>query len=165
MLSHLLIMRHAKSSWADDSLTDHARPLNKRGQKSADIIARTLIAKGCAPDLIWCSSAERTKETATRIIRIIPGAQNVFHQPEFYMARAAKALELCSKVDEPIGKLMLLGHNPGWADLFEHFSGHPHRYPTGACGIFERKSQEADWLSREAWQFKDLLLPRELMAE
>ena len=33
----LLILRHAKSSWKDDGLTDHDRPLNKRGKRNAPV--------------------------------------------------------------------------------------------------------------------------------
>ena len=164
MLSHLLIMRHAKSSWADENLTDHARPLNARGRESADVMASTLTAKGFAPDVIWSSDAQRTRETATRMIRVIPGPQQVFYQPEFYMASAHQALQICAAADEPDGKLMLLGHNPGWEDLFDHFSGHHQLYPTAGCGIFARKDESAHWLTPEAWQLKEFLKPRDLMA-
>jgi len=158
-------MRHAKSSWEDENLPDHSRPLNKRGRDSADIIAKALILRRYSPDTIWSSDAERTKETALRIIRIIPGTQNIFYQPGFYMAGALQALDLLETSNEPDGKLMLLGHNPGWEGLFEHFSRHYERFPTGTCAVFLRKDTSADWLSPQAWQFKELLRPRELMAE
>ena len=107
-------MRHAKSSWDYVDLKDHDRPLNERGQKSADKVAQVLNAQGYAPDIIWCSDAQRTKETAVRIIRVIPGPQKIFHQPGFYMASADNALQFCASAEEPDGNLMLLGHNPGW---------------------------------------------------
>jgi len=157
-------MRHAKSSWDNETLTDHARPLNMRGRESADMIAKTLTAKNVAPDIIWSSDAQRTKETAARMIAIIPGAQTIFYQPGFYMANTHQVLNLCAASEEPDGKLLLLGHNPGWADLFEHFSGHTHRYPTGACAIFARANESENWLTPTAWQFKDILLPRALLA-
>lgn len=165
MLTHLLIMRHAKSSWDNEELSDHERGLNARGRKSADAIARVLSAKNIAPDVIWSSDAQRTRETAERMIRIIPGAQNIFFNSEFYMASAEHVLELCQSAEEPNGRLLLLGHNPGWSILFEYFSGHAHRYPTGACGIFVRKNNKSDWLSPDAWQFKELLLPRDILGE
>ena len=31
----LLLMRHAKSSWKEENLSDHERPLKKRGRKDA----------------------------------------------------------------------------------------------------------------------------------
>jgi len=158
-------MRHAKSSWKDESLDDHSRVLSKRGRLAADTIAKVLISKNYSPDIIWSSDAQRTKETALRMIRIIPGAQEVFYESGFYMAGALHALDLLSEAQEPDGKLMLLGHNPGWEGLFEYFSGQYERFPTGACGVFLRKDRSANWLTPEAWQFKELLLPRNLIAE
>lgn len=163
MLNYLLIMRHAKSSWKDEGLADHDRPLNKRGRESADRIAQILTAKHCAPDIIWSSDAQRTKETALRMIRVIPGAQQISYEPGFYMAGALHVLDLLSAAKEPDGALMLLGHNPGWEGLFAHFSGHHERFPTGACAVFARKDPAADWRTSEAWQFKELLRPRDLM--
>ena len=128
-------------------------------------MAATLTAKKIAPDIIWSSDAQRTKETATRMIRVIPGPQQIFYQPEFYMASASQALQICTAADEPDGKLLLLGHNPGWEDLFQHFSGNYQRFATATCGVFARKDKTADWLSPAAWQLKELLLARELMAE
>jgi phosphohistidine phosphatase SixA len=59
---------------------------------------------------------------------------------------------------------MLLGHNPGWEGLFEYFSGHYERFPTGACAVFSRKDKLANWLTPKAWAFETLLRPRDLSA-
>ena len=165
MLTHLLIMRHAKSSWKTDGLPDHQRPLNKRGERSADAIASALVRRGFAPDKIWSSDATRTTLTAKRMIEVIPGAQTILYNPALYLASAEKILLICGEQDEPEGKLMLLGHNPGMGNLFEHFTGRSHRFPTASCAIFTRKDENTHWLSPHAWQFKELLQPRELLGE
>jgi len=116
MLSHLLLMRHAKSSWSDGSLSDHQRPLNKRGNKAALAVGEALTARGYAQT-------------------------------------------------EPYGKLMLLGHNPGWAALHHYFTGQHQDYPTGACTVLARTDHDSgDWLDPASWRFVDLILPRELEA-
>lgn len=170
MLTHLLLMRHAKSSWADVSLSDHDRPLNKRGRKSADRIAEVLTARGYAPDIIWSSDSTRTKETASRMIRVIPGAQIVHYFSEFYHASVEDVLEVCQRetLIETMSfkRLMLLGHNPGWSSLYEYFcAGRPQiasAFPTAACAVFARKTElEASWVMPEAWRLIDLLQPRD----
>lgn len=163
MLIHLLIMRHAKSSWSDASLTDHQRPLNSRGRKAATAVGQTLTAKGYAPETIWSSDSKRTRETAMRLIRAIPGAQRVDYFSEMYHASAFEMLSIAKSEGEPenIERLMWLGHNPGWSTLHEHFAGQSHRFPTAACLILKRRS-ESDWLSPESWRPIDLILPREL---
>ncbi len=165
MVSRLLIMRHAKSSWDDPAQTDHERPLNKRGRRSAEAIGKVLTAKSIAPQLIWSSDAQRTRETATLLIRAIPGAQTVLHSSSFYHASAQTALDTAASLGEPgnIETLMWLGHNPGWSALFEYFTGFPHDFPTGACLVLERKKDAPDWLSNQSWVFKEMILPRDLL--
>ena len=163
MLSRLLLMRHAKSSWSDGALSDHQRPLNKRGQRAATTMGSVLTARGYAPDIIWSSDATRTRETAIRLIRAIPGPQAINYSPDFYHASAETVLQVCGKGVEPDGSLMLLGHNPGWAELHRYFTGQTHAYPTGACTVLTRKENgPSDWLDPAAWTFTDLILPRDL---
>ena len=163
MLSHLLLMRHAKSCWSDGSLSDHERPLNERGEKAAVAVGNTLVARGYAPDIIWSSDATRTRQTAMRLIRAIPGAQEVHYNSDFYHAGVETVLSVCGKQIEPDGKLMLLGHNPGWAALHEYFTGQYHDYPTGACTVLTRgDNSDGDWLDSASWRMIDLILPRQL---
>ena len=163
MLSRLLLMRHAKSSWSDGELTDHERPLNERGQRAATAVGAVLAARGYAPDIIWSSDAKRTRETAMGLIRAIPGAQTVNYNSDFYHASVETVLRVCGQHIEPTGALMLLGHNPGWGGLHEYFTGQSHDYPTGACTVLIRKKNgKSDWLDPAAWKFRDLILPRDL---
>lgn len=163
MLTHLLLMRHAKSSWANPDQSDHDRPLNARGEAAATAVGAALTARGYAPDTIWSSDARRTRETAMRLIRAIPGAQTVNYVPDFYHGSVEGVLGFCGKHPAPSGRLMLLGHNPGWAALHEYFTGQVHDYPTGACTVLKRSDTgDGDWLSPESWRMIDLVLPREL---
>ena len=158
-------MRHAKSSWADETMSDHERPLSERGEKATDAVAHALVARGYAPDIVWSSDSKRTRQTATRLIRIIPGPQIINYNSDFYHASAEQVLAICGKQVVPSGKLMLLGHNPGWAALHEYFTGQSHDYPTGACTVLKRLyDSDGDWLDPASWSFTDLLLPRTLMS-
>ena len=38
----LLLVRHAKSSWASDDLPDFDRPLNERGKRDAPVMAKRI---------------------------------------------------------------------------------------------------------------------------
>lgn len=157
---HLLLMRHAKSSWDHEDLSDHERPLNKRGIRASRDIGGVLRAKKLVPDYVWSSDSRRTRETfdlAFPDSEIIPKWLG-----GFYHATANQVLYLCAEQGEPEGTLMLLGHNPGWEDLLFHFSGLSRRMPTGACAIFKRTDTAADWLERESWRLMDYLLPRNL---
>ena len=60
----LYLVRHAKSSWRDDNLSDAERPLNKRGERDAPFMADLLQRKGINPDLMVSSPALRALSTA-----------------------------------------------------------------------------------------------------
>lgn len=51
----LLLLRHAKSSWANDRLSDFDRPLNDRGRGDAPRMGRLLSRLDMVPDLIISS--------------------------------------------------------------------------------------------------------------
>ncbi len=157
---HLLLMRHAKSSWNHDGLTDHERPLNGRGRRAAKKIGAVLRARALVPNHIWSSDSQRTRETYERCFANTDN-KPIWHEG-FYHASANQVLYLCAENGEPqTGILMLLGHNPGWEDLLFHFSGLSRRMPTGACAVFTRINEKTDWLERKSWRLADLLLPRD----
>src|SRR5215211_6975738 len=60
----LLLVRHAKSSWADASIEDMDLPLNERGKKDAPAMAKRLKEAGISIDLILSSPAKRARKTA-----------------------------------------------------------------------------------------------------
>jgi len=53
----LLLIRHAKSSWADFSIADFDRPLNDRGKKDAPVMAKRLLDKKIDIDAFVSSPA------------------------------------------------------------------------------------------------------------
>lgn len=165
MLTHLLIMRHAKSSWSDGTLSDHERPLNTRGIESARAMGAALHARGYAPNTIWSSDAARTRQTAMGLIRAIPGAQTVEYSSDFYHASASQVISVCGHQKEPDGRLMLLGHNPGWAELHSYFTNQESDFPTAACTVLTRtKDGDGDWLAPKSWRMADFITPRDLLS-
>jgi len=157
-------MRHAKSSWKFDELSDHARPLNARGKRAAKAVGQVLHARSIFPKTIWSSDSTRTRETARRLI---DQTVDIFVEyfDGFYHSGANNVLYLSAEKGEPEdGPLMLLGHNPGWEELVYFFAGSSHRMPTGACAVLTRVDDKADWLSPDAWRLQELILPRDLEA-
>lgn len=60
----VLLIRHAKSSWEDASISDFDRKLNDRGKRDAPKMAEKLRKKGLEPDLMVSSPARRAVDTA-----------------------------------------------------------------------------------------------------
>ena len=60
----LVLARHAKSDWVDESLDDHDRPLNDRGRRDAPAMARSVLRHGVRPEVLLSSTALRARTTA-----------------------------------------------------------------------------------------------------
>ncbi|HXP74078.1 MAG TPA: histidine phosphatase family protein [Stellaceae bacterium] len=112
----LYLLRHAKSSWTDDKLDDHDRPLSKRGRRDAEAMARHLAAKVGTLDLVLSSTAARTRATLAPLLeRLKP--RRILLDRDLYLAPGSALLERLRDTDEGIGTALLIGHNPGLHEL------------------------------------------------
>ena len=120
-MKELILVRHAKSSWKDPTLSDHDRPLNKRGKRDAPEMGERLAASGYDPDLIVSSSADRALDTARTIAgKLGYPRERIAEEERLFHAGVAELLHVIRGVDDPVDILMLFGHNPGLTDLANH---------------------------------------------
>lgn len=112
-VKQLYVLRHAKSSWDDPRPEDHERPLSARGRRAAGLMADHLLSEAIAPELVLCSSAQRTRET---LAGIGVGGEIVI-EPELYGATAYGVLERLRRVPSATASVMVIGHNPSLQDL------------------------------------------------
>jgi phosphohistidine phosphatase len=115
-MHQLHLLRHAKSSWDDDA-DDHARPLNRRGREAARLIGQTLPKVVGSLDLVLCSSALRARETAELALAGFAKPPPVRHEDELYLASADRLVERLRQLEESVGSVMIVGHNPGLHEL------------------------------------------------
>jgi phosphohistidine phosphatase len=112
----LHLLRHAKSSW-DDGADDHERPLNKRGRAAALLVGETLPQAIGALDLVLCSSALRTRETAELALARFKKTPRVLYEDGLYLASQTRLLRRLQQLDESAGSVLVIGHNPGLHEL------------------------------------------------
>jgi phosphohistidine phosphatase len=115
----LVLVRHGKSSW-DLDVDDHERPLSGRGRRDAEAIGRWLNERSIHPELVYCSTATRTKQTWERAKAGGATAGEVQYRREIYQAWVPELLTLIRNAPEEIHTLLVLGHAPGIPDLVEH---------------------------------------------
>jgi phosphohistidine phosphatase len=115
-LRQLLLLRHAKSSWDDPKLSDHARPLNARGWRSAAAMRRTMHELGLTPDIVLVSSARRTLQT---LEALEPWDETPLIEPmdALYLATVPQMLNVLRGVAQTARSVLLVGHNPGLHEL------------------------------------------------
>lgn len=107
----LILIRHAKSSWDDPEADDHARVLNARGRGAAPLIGRWLAQKGYIPDVMLCSDAARTRETAALILPCLAPQPACRIMPALYHASPDSMLAILQT--QTAQTVALIGHNPG----------------------------------------------------
>lgn len=141
----LTIFRHAKSSWNQPELSDHDRPLNKRGKQDAPVMGDRLGAAGIRPSLILSSSAVRASKTARTVAKQIAyPIEFLQREPGLYHAGVNKLLDIIAVQDEGFNSIMVVGHNPGLTDLANEFiPGLTSNIPT--AGFVSIKIDTDDW--------------------
>lgn len=159
----LLVLRHAKSSWADNSLSDHDRPLKGRGKRDAPRMGRLLKDQDLIPDLIVSSSARRAISTAKLLAEACGYESEIEVTREFYHAAPETYLEYIAYLSEDVDVVMVVGHNPGVEELVEEFSERWERMPTAALAVIHLDVESwADLSSETEGQLVSLWTPREI---
>jgi len=131
----LFLIRHAKSSWADPSLPDKKRPLNKRGRRDAPFMAKLMVEKKIKPDLILSSPAVRALTTAQYFAQAqdIPLSRIDVREP-IYASFVNDLVAMVQGLDNDHSIVFLFGHNPEFTSFTNRFSDqYIDNVPT--CGI------------------------------
>lgn len=128
----LILMRHAKSSWKEPELTDHDRPLNKRGEKDAPRMGRLLKDKKLVPDMIYSSTAVRARQTVEGLIEKSGYKHQVEYVESLYMAEPSTIIELVKLTPDKVDSVLVVGHNPGLEGLVQILSQKVESLPTGS---------------------------------
>ncbi len=113
----IYLLRHAKSSWKDETLDDFDRPLNKRGRRAATLMGQYLAANGIEPAQILCSSSQRTRETLERLQGAIGASIPIRFEKGIYLAEPAALMRRLRRLSDSLPSVMVIGHNPGMERL------------------------------------------------
>lgn len=112
----LHLLRHAKSSW-DEAMEDHDRPLSRRGREAAGRVGESLPAALGGLDLVLCSTAARTRETASLVLAGFDPAPRVLYEDGLYLAGPARLLGRLRELEDDNRAVMVIAHNPGLHEL------------------------------------------------
>jgi phosphohistidine phosphatase len=145
-MKRILLLRHAKSSWDDPSLSDRDRPLAPRGRRAAGAIAEYLRSADLKVELVLCSSALRARETLQRLGDAFGDAE-IREEDDLYGAGDDQLLDRLRGLPHEIEGVALIGHNPGLHDLavaLTRAGRRLERYPTGALAVLEFEGPWSD---------------------
>lgn len=141
----LLLLRHAKSSWKHSGLSDHDRPLNKRGRRDAPNVGRFLKRKRLLPSVVFSSSAIRALETADEVANWSGFEGDLQLEPRLYLAEPETIIEVVRCACPKAKRVLLVGHNPGIEKLAAGLSGLFKPVPLPTAGLVHIRLKINSW--------------------
>ena len=112
----LHLLRHAKAERVD-AFDDKDRPLARRGREAAGRVGDALAKSLGKVDLVLCSTSLRTRETAELALARFDPRPQILHEDGIYLASTEALLRRLARLDESVGAVMVIGHNPGLHEL------------------------------------------------
>ena len=141
----LIVVRHAKSSWANIGEKDFDRPLNERGKIDAPKMAEKLVKTNLKVDAFVSSTAKRARKTAKAFVKAYDKNKNeIILTNNLYNAPANVFYETVAALDDSNDTIALFAHNPGITDFVNTLcKTHIDEMPT--CAIFAVQVPITSW--------------------
>lgn len=158
----IYLLRHAKSSWKDESLSDIERPLNGRGKKAADTMGAFLKREKILFDLVLSSSAVRARQTIDRVLVAANIVTDVRFDERIYEAGVQRLVEIVRQIENGKKNVVLVGHNPGFEELLEWLTGTIERMQTGALAKIGLKTTSWNSVSEKSGSLEWIVRPKQL---
>lgn len=122
----LHIVRHAKSSWDYEDISDLDRPLKVRGIANAHEMARRMKIRNTLPSLLISSHANRAFHTAIIFARVIELPFNQLRiDPDLYGSDVETIYHVIKNLDDKYRSVMIFGHNPEFSNLANFLTRDP----------------------------------------
>jgi phosphohistidine phosphatase len=141
----IFLLRHAKSEWANENLSDIERPLNSRGYRDANEMSSRMKERKIVPELIVSSSAIRTTSTSLIFARNLdyPAGKIVLRE-DLYESNVKHYLDVIHGFDDKKNIIMLTGHNPTITDTANALTkAAQYEFPT--CALLCLKAEVSSW--------------------
>jgi phosphohistidine phosphatase len=173
-MRRLMLLRHAKSDWAQPGARDHDRPLTERGRDSAAKMGAYMARHALVPDLVIASTATRVRETLDLLLPAFNIAPKATHDKRLYDAEAEPLLAVLKEIAKPVHNLLMVGHNPGLAELaallmasgdVEARQRLIEKFPTAGLAVIDFALDDWGKLHPKAGRLDRFVIPRTLDAE
>ncbi|MGH8871610.1 MAG: SixA phosphatase family protein [Acidimicrobiia bacterium] len=155
----LMLMRHAKSDWAADYESDHERPLNDRGVRSARVMGKVLASEELIPPVAISSTALRARTTLELAIEAGEWDTELRLDRALYESGPQGVLAVGASAPD-VRRLMLVGHQPTWSMLVARLTGERVDLKTATVAVIELELDSWDALPEAAGSLSRILTPR-----
>ncbi|MEQ1645660.1 MAG: histidine phosphatase family protein [Pyrinomonadaceae bacterium] len=159
----LLILRHAKSSWDDASMSDFERPLNGRGLRAAPFIGELMRRRELVPETILSSPAMRARTTAELVQQAGAFDAEIAFVDDIYEASPGSLRQAVAEINDAFTTALLVGHNPGIEGFIRYLTGKLEPMPTAALAVVELEVDRWSEVDEGSGELNAVIRPREEM--
>lgn len=146
MNRRLVMIRHAKSSWANPLQSDFERPLNDRGEHDAPMMGERLKKLNIVPDLIIASPAKRAKQTAKKVAAAMGYDESKIQWVDkLYHCIPQVFEEVLYEIDDSINTVFVVAHNPGITQFVNELSAEFSIDNMPTCGMVGAEVELDHW--------------------
>ncbi len=157
----LYLVRHAKSSWKYD-VSDHQRPLKKRGYNDATLVSEKVSTTMKPPEKIITSDANRARTTAEyfkKAFKIKDADYQETH--DLYDFSGQEVMRVVNNLEDALNCVMIVGHNHAFTSLVNMLgSEYIDNLPTS--GFVAIDFEENHWKDINTGTTKNMVFPRHL---
>jgi len=118
----LFLLRHAEAIPASTGMSDFDRPLSEKGCSDARRIGLLMKELSLNPEVIFTSTALRAHTTANLVAEVINGQDKLVPLPRLYDSTLINLLVLIGETDAKFQRIMLVGHNPTFAQFVDFYA-------------------------------------------
>lgn len=158
----LYLLRHAKSSWDDTTLSDFDRTLNERGLRAAPLMGRKIFEEKFPVDLIVSSPAKRARETARLLKDAADIDGEILFDERIYEASPRALFEIVSEISDEKNAAMLVGHNPGLEGFVKILTGKIEAMPTAALAVIDLNVERWSLIAPNCGNLRRVLRPKSI---
>jgi phosphohistidine phosphatase len=159
----LYLLRHAKSSWKDETLRDFDRPLKGRGRKAAEQMGQVMAEEKLKSPLVISSPAVRARETTELVLESAGLKIKPRFEERIYEADVRTLLAVVQSMPDSSNTAIMVGHNPGFENLMSYLTGDNRHMPT--CALAKIEFDVASWSEvseEETGRLEMFVTPKEL---
>lgn len=129
----LALVRHAKAEPGEDR-SDHDRELTRRGRSAATDAGRWLARLMPAPELVWCSSAVRARQTWAAMSGSLRAGE-VVTERALYLATGSDVVVKVGRAG--LSSMVVVGHNPTMEEVLRALTGEHRGLRPGAVAVVD----------------------------
>lgn len=160
-MKNLILIRHAKSSWATPAL-DKDRPLSNRGINDAHKIAEEIENLLPTPFTIFSSTAKRASETAVIFTQNLScPLESIIFSDDLYTFDERQLEKFIKTCNNNYDNVILFGHNDAITNFVNKFGDiYIENVPTS--GFVSIRFTDDSWQTIERGETQQVIFPRDL---